>query len=240
MAKSRKAAKKASKKAQTESVAKLAHEFRSRLTVIQGAVDNVLAGVFGELNNEQKKNLQVALGGVERLSNLVEDFLASFSTGDGRVPIRMENISLGKLIKRSIESIEALAYREGITVEARLPRKRIDVRCDRAKVEQVFLNLFRNSIKFTPRGGSITVSARENGDEVEISVSDNGVGIPEDRLPELFSRPYPDGSKRGGDYRTSGLGLVIVGEILEAHGCDIDIESNLGEGTTFTFTLPKV
>lgn len=221
-----------------ETVAKMAHEFRSRLAVVQGSVDNVLAGVFGRLNNEQKKNLQIAMASVERLSTLVEDFLATFDSAEGKIPIHLEKTSLNTLVRHSIESVESLAYREGITVTAQLPEKRVEIYCDRAKIEQVLLNLFRNSIKFTPRGGVIEVTARDRGGEAEVSVADTGVGIPEEKFGGLFSR-RPARASGGGSFRTSGLGLVIVKEILDAHKCGISVKSRLGEGTTFTFNLPK-
>jgi len=223
-----------------ETAAKLAHEFRTRLAIISGAVDNVLAGVFGNLNEEQKKNLQIAIAGVDRLTKLVEDFMAAVHKTGGRVPLHRENVSLSSLMRHTIEGMETIAYREGVTINARIPHKRIEVNCDRAKIEQVFINLFRNAIKFTPRGGNISAEARDTGNMVEISINDTGVGIPKEKIPLLFHNPAPGKMPLpNGGFRTSGLGLVIVKEILDAHGSTISVKSALGEGSTFTFTLPK-
>ncbi|MEW6203053.1 MAG: HAMP domain-containing sensor histidine kinase [bacterium] len=225
---------------QNESAAKLAHEFRTRLAIINSAVDNVIAGIFGELSDEQKKNLQIAVDAVERLTKLVEDFMAAVHKTGGRIPLNREHLSINSLIKHTMEGMEPLAYKEGIAIKASIPRKRIEVNCDRAKIEQVFINLFRNAIKFTSRGGTITVTAQDKGDRAEISIKDTGMGIPKEKIPLLFRHPAT-GRKPlpNGGFRTSGLGLVIVKEILDAHGSTISVSSQLGEGSTFAFTLPK-
>ncbi|MEW5946452.1 MAG: ATP-binding protein [bacterium] len=222
-----------------DSAAKLAHEFRTRLAVIRGAVDNVLVGIFGSLTDEQRKNLQVAADGAERLSKLVEDFMAMFGSGGKGMVLNKERVVLSKLIRRAIQSIEPLAYKEGISITMHVPRRKIEVYCDPARIEQVLLNLFRNSVKFTSRGGSVELTARDMGRRVEVRVADTGVGIPKEKIHEIFTRVEPAETAGGGGFRTSGLGLVIVKDILDAHGTQIKVESALGKGSTFTFALPK-
>ncbi len=113
-----------------------------------------------------------------------------------------------------------------------LPR----VPADEARMEQVLVNLIHNAIKFTPSGGRITVSARAEGDKLVVSVSDTGVGIPEDDLPRVFERFYKaDRSRAGGG---TGLGLAIAKHVVEAHGGRIWVESVEGRGATFRFTIP--
>lgn len=221
------------------SVPKLAHELRTRLAIIKGAIDNVTDGIFGSLNQEQKKSLLIASEGVERMRELVEDLMASLAPGHAQMRINREIVSITDIVRRSVESMQSIAYKEGIKLTSKLPKRHVMVFCDPVKIEQVLLNLLRNSIKFTSRGGLVSIGAEENGSQVEIGVRDNGVGIPDDKLAGLFDgeQAFQTPTKDGG-YRTSGLGLIIVKDILEAHGTSINVESEIGKGTIFKFCLP--
>ena len=222
------------------SVPKLAHEFRTRLAVIKGAIDNVTDGVFGDVNPGQKKSLIIAAEGVERMSELVEDLMASLAPGRAQIRINRENVPIAEIVNHAIESIHSLAYKEGINMLAHIPKRAPRVYCDPIKIEQVLLNLFRNSIKFTPRGGTITIRIRAKNGDVEVVVSDSGVGMPRAKLATLFDAPSPDRLRtEDGGYRTSGLGLIIVKDILDAHGSEISVKSEISVGTSFTFTLPR-
>jgi signal transduction histidine kinase len=222
------------------SVPKLAHEFRTRLAVIKGALDNVTDGVFGKLNPEQKKSLLIAGEGVERMSELVEDLMASLAPGRARMRINRAAASIEDIVRHAVESINSLAYKEGISITARMPKTLPMVFCDPVKIEQVLLNLFRNSIKFTSRGGTVTVSVKPRGSLIEVNVSDTGVGIPERKLARLFDSEALNRFRTAdGGYRTSGLGLIIVKDILDAHNSPISVKSEIGKGTNISFTLPK-
>lgn len=222
------------------SIPKLAHELRARIAVIHGAVDNVVDGVFGEIHEEQKKSLLLALNGVDRMTQMIEDMMSNYTTGRLGMSLNWERIALAPLIERVVDGMTGMAYKEGISVRSDLPSRLPAVVCDPAKIEQVLLNLLRNALKFTSRGGRVRVSARERKDFVEIAVADNGVGIPAAKLKTLFDekRVEQDLASRGGR-RTSGLGLVIVKEILDAHGMDIQVNSEIGKGSTFVFQLPR-
>lgn len=225
---------------QESSVPKLAHEFRTRLAVIKGALDNTIDGVFGKLNPGQKKSLSIAAEGVERMSELVEDLMASLAPGRARIRINREKTQIEDIMRHAIESIHSLAYKEGINLLAHVPRNAPAVFCDPIKIEQVLLNLFRNAIKFTPRGGTITINVRAKNSHIEVVVCDTGAGIPRDKLNALFSdRELAVLRTADGGYRTSGIGLIIVKDILDAHDSNITVKSELGKGTTITFTLPK-
>lgn len=225
---------------QESSVPKLAHEFRTRLAVIKGALDNTIDGVFGKLNPGQKKSLYIASEGVERMSELVEDLMASLAPGRAHIRINREKAQIEDIARHAIESIHSLAYKEGINLLAHVPRNAPSVFCDPIKIEQVLLNLFRNAIKFTPRGGTITINVREKNSHVEVVVHDTGAGIPAKKLESLFAdRELAVLRTADGGYRTSGIGLIIVKDILDAHDSNITVKSELGKGTTITFTLPK-
>lgn len=224
------------------SVPKLAHEFRTRLTIMQGALDNVIDGIFGELNKDQEKHLCLVVESVDRMMELVEDLMESISSRAGKMRLNFVDTPIQSVVRRSVDSMRSEAYKEGITLIADVIDESIIVSCDPAKIEQVLINLLRNSIKFTSRGGSIAIKAREKKETVAISVIDSGVGIPEEKLERICSIPdHLDELKdANGGFRSSGLGLIIVREIIDAHNGDIKIESEIGKGTTFTFILKKV
>ncbi len=220
-------------------VPKLAHEFRTRLAIIKGSIDNVADGIFGKLNSEQGKSLLIASEGVERMRELVEDLMASFATGHDRIRLNREIVDIMEKIEHAVESMQSIAYKEGIKLTVSLPKNLPPVYCDPVRIEQVLLNFLRNSMKFTSRGGLVNVSAADFGDSVEVSVSDNGVGIPEEKLANLFDQQQADKFRtKNGGYRTSGLGLLIVKDILDAHGSHVSVKSKIGKGTVFKFALP--
>ena len=142
------------------------------------------------------------------------------------------------LIGRSAERLKPQTERARLSlvieVAAGLPK----VRADRARVEQVLLNLIHNAIKFTPAGGTITISGWIEGDSLAVSVKDTGVGITEDEVPRIFERFYKTDKARRSD--GTGLGLAIAKHIVQAHGGMIGVASKIGEGAMFTFTLPLV
>lgn len=115
----------------------------------------------------------------------------------------------------------------------------LTVRGDKIRIEQIIINIVSNAIKYTPDGGDIRLRLADRGNTVEIAVSDNGVGIPEEDIPHLFERFYRVEKARSSDKGGTGLGLAIAREFAEAHGGTISVESRVSEGTTFTVTLPK-
>lgn len=223
------------------SVPKLAHEFRTRLTIMQGALDNVIDGIFGPLKEDQEKHLCLVVESVDRMMELVEDLMSSFSGRTGKMRLNFVDIPIQSVVRRAVDSMRTETYKEGITLIADVIDDDVVVRCDPAKIEQVLINLLRNSTKFTSRGGSISIKARDKKDKVSITVIDTGVGIPKEKLEKIVSLPDHLDELRDADggFRSSGLGLIIVREIIDAHGGDIKIESEIGKGTSFTFILNK-
>jgi two-component system phosphate regulon sensor histidine kinase PhoR len=145
-------------------------------------------------------------------------------------------VELAEIIKQAVERLRAQSDRTGLSIVLDIPDKLPQPSIDRERIEQVLINLIHNAIKFTPPGGSVTIRARQEGQDVLVSVSDTGVGIPADDLPRIFERFYKsDKSRSGGG---TGLGLAIAKHIIEAHGGRIWAESVEGKGSTFHFTLP--
>ncbi|MFC1474480.1 sensor histidine kinase [bacterium] len=223
------------------SVPKIAHEFRTRLSIMRGALENVLDGIFGPLGGEQDKQLRLANDSVERMSELVEDLMESFSDRAGTFRVNILDAPLQPIVSHAVEGMRSVAFKEGIAVVAEIPDAPLIARCDPSKIEQVLINLLRNAIKFTSRGGTVTVKAWNEGKTVMVSVTDTGVGIPSDKLKKICSVPgdIKELKDAGGDFRISGLGLIIVREIIDAHKGEIKVVSEIGKGTTFTFTLQK-
>ena len=218
-----------------EFVANVSHELRTPLASIRAVVETLEAGaiddpvVAGDF-------LRRIVGEVDRLVLLVDELLDLARLESGRVQLRLDEVDPAGVLTTGVERLRAQVERARLglelEVEPGLPR----VSLDRARIEQVLLNLIHNAIKFTPPGGRIEVGARLDGDALVVSVRDNGIGVPPSELPRLFERFYKaDKSRRS---EGTGLGLAIAKHIVLAHNGAIWAESALGEGATFFFSLP--
>jgi two-component system, sensor histidine kinase and response regulator len=179
-----------------------------------------------------RRQLEIIRRTAERMDRLIADLLdvSRLEAGYFSVDARPEDAA--SLVLEARDQLGSMAQANGITLEVDVERGHAQVRADRNRVLQVFSNLIGNAIKFTPEGGSITVSAAEQDDHVRFAVTDTGVGIAPDDLPRIFER-FWYGPEKGG----SGLGLAIARGIVDAHGGSITAESE-GQGSTFSFTLP--
>ncbi len=215
--------------------ANISHELRLPIasvkalaeTLAQGAIDDpaVAKEFLGQINAE-----------TDRLAQMVQELGDLSRIESGQSPPVKRNISIGEVVKRAVERIKPQADRAGLSIKIDIASDLPPVAADRDRIEQVLVNLLHNSIKFTPSGGGITISAVSSGDFLQVSVSDTGVGISADDLPRIFERFYKaDRARSGGG---TGLGLAIVKHIIEAHGGKVWAQSVEGKGATFTFTLP--
>jgi two-component system phosphate regulon sensor histidine kinase PhoR len=196
-------------------------------TLEAGAVDDPdVAGDF----------LRRIVGEVDRLAALVDELLDLARLETGRVTLRLEALDPADLIGRAAERLRPQLDRARLRLELDLPLDLPSVRADRARVEQVVLNLLHNAIKFTPPGGEIAIQAVPDGERLRVAVRDSGVGVDPEELPRLFERFYKADKARRSD--GTGLGLAIAKYIVQAHGGLIWAESTTGQGATFTFTLP--
>jgi signal transduction histidine kinase len=172
------------------------------------------------------------------MSRLIQDLLDVSTIEVGKLSVERRAEQVGPIVRQALAIVGPQAQQRGVQLAAALPDDVPAVHGDAARLVQVLTNLLGNSLKYTERGGSVTVAAAAEGDEVVITVRDTGCGIPPEQLPRVFERYYT--RKRGASKSGSGLGLSIARGIMEAHGGRIWVESAVGEGTTFFVALPSV
>lgn len=225
----------------SESISKISHELRTRLSAIKGSIENVLDGILGEVASEQRRFLSIAVESVDKLTQLVEDLLNSLKGKDGKISIRKKWVDINDIVKSSINSVRAIAQKEKIKLFDNTKNKNFRVYCDPDKIEQVIFNLLENAIKYTKPSGSVKVDIDDFPQYLELSVTDTGIGIPHDKLKKLSQRQSDKKITFAGKEETkrSGLGLVIIREILEAHGSNLKVESTHGKGSKFSFNILK-
>ncbi len=218
-----------------EFVANVSHELRTPLASIRAMVETLEAGAIDdhEMANEF---LQRIIGEVDRLAALVDDLLDLGRLESGRVHHRLEPLDPRDLLTRAAERLRPQTERARLNLVIDVPSGLPAVLAERSRIEQVMLNLVHNAIKFTDAGGTIAVRAHVADDMLVTEVSDTGAGIPEEELSRLFERFYKADKARRSE--GTGLGLAIAKHIVLAHDGDIHVESELGRGSTFSFTLP--
>ncbi|WP_319509118.1 PAS domain S-box protein [uncultured Methanolobus sp.] len=226
-------------RAKTEFIANMSHELRTPLNSIIGFSDVLLEQMFGELNNEQEKYLGHILGSGRQLLGIINSILDISKIENGEVELYYENINIVDLIRETIKILKPLATQKNINIDVQ--DMSITGICELGKnqMSQVLYNLIGNAIKFTPQNGSISVSIIENEDTFEVSVSDSGIGIPEEHMEEIFLPFRQLESHASRRYGGTGLGLALVKEFIEMHGGDINVKSESGKGSNFIFTIPK-
>jgi two-component system, NtrC family, sensor histidine kinase KinB len=220
----------------SDMVSTVSHELKTPLTSVQMAVHLLLEEVVGPLNAKQIELLLAARQDADRILAMINDLLDLTRIEQGRVKLDLEPVSVGALLSEAATRMRPQADDAGLALEADGAAPDVSVMVDRDRIGHVFDNLIGNAIQHTPRGGSIRLSARPEGEDVQVEVRDTGKGISGEHLPHLFEKFYriPGESPAGG----AGLGLAIVREIITAHGGRIDVASRPGKGTSFTFSLP--
>ncbi len=220
-----------------ELIQNVSHELRTPLTFIMGYVQLLMEEELGSLTGTQRRSLDVVARKTEHLAQLVEDFITLEMVSPET--LEMAPVGLEQLARTALEVSRPTAVVAGITLREEIPENPPLVLADPSRVSQVFDNLLANAIKFSFEGGVVTVRLVEEEDCLRAEVSDTGIGIPAEKSSRLFERFYQvDGSSRR-RYKGAGLGLAIVKRIVEAHGGQVGVESEVGEGSTFYFTLPK-
>ncbi len=216
----------------------MSHELRTPLTSIKEGVSLLLDGVGGPLSDRQEKLLRILAEESERLISLVNSLLDLSKMEAGMMAYAFEPVPLAPLIDKVMIELGPLIESKGIKLETRIGDGLPAPRADGGRILQALRNLVGNAVKFTPEGGQVTVSARHGNGTVEISVADTGPGIPTENLTTIFEK-YQQATSTG-SYRIegTGLGLALVKHIVTSHGGKVWAESELGQGSRFTFVLP--
>lgn len=220
----------------SEFLSTVSHELRTPLTSIRGYAELLLEEDLGPVPPEQKECLTVIRDNSLQLSGLISDLLEMEKLQQGQVRLHLGMVDLHAVLQRSVRSAEPLARQKGLSLTlegAPLPL----IRGDEGRLVQVMDNLISNGIKYTKEGW-VRVSARPLGDQVEIQVADTGIGIGPEGLERLFTRFYRIDNAYTREVGGVGLGLVITKELVERHGGQIKVDSEVGKGTTFTVRLP--
>ncbi len=235
----KKAEKKAKKTMEIESqfISTVSHELRTPLGCIKEGVDIVLDGVVGKINNKQKDFLNLAKRNVDRLSDLVDDILDLQKLGAGRTKLDMQENDITRVLVEAYKTMASSAKKKGVDFSLKLEDNLPKTRFDSDKVIQVLTNLLSNAIKFTPEHGQVSVCAQHESEELVIRVSDTGMGIPKKDLPKIFDKFYRV-YRPGKQIQGTGLGLAIVKKIVMMHSGRVEVETEVGQGTTFTVFLP--
>jgi signal transduction histidine kinase len=222
-----------------EFLALTTHDLRSPLTVISGVISFFTSGRLGELSPEQKNMVGMMERNTQNLIELVNDLLDAAKLESGSLQLELAPTDLRPLIHEICEPLEPLAGEKGLTLTQELPAELpLVVRADRAKLRRVIVNLLSNALKFTPKGGRVTVRAEQFEEGVRISVADTGVGIAAADIPFLFDKYEQARHRATRGEKGTGLGLYITRQLVELHGGEIHVESEVGRGSTFSFTLP--
>lgn len=211
----------------------VAHDLRNPLNTISMATTMLIEDPVPEA--ARISSLRIIQRSGERMNRLIQDLLSVTTIEAGRLSIAPQKMLVPELLRESLETLGPIAKEKSITLTVNGADDLPPVRADHARVLQVIGNLVGNAIKFTPAGGSITVSAIRADGKVQCSVADTGPGIPAGQIPRLFGKFWQ--AKRG-DGRGVGLGLAIARGIVEAHGGTIEVQSEVGKGSVFTFMLP--
>lgn len=214
----------------------VSHELRSPLGIIYGHAELLASESLGPLNDEQRQSSEIIMRRVLMLTNLVDDLTALLAAETQE--LRREEIDTIMLVYSLLADYRMRADDLGVRLEAEIEEPMPWIRGDSTHLRRVFDNLVSNAFKFTPAGGSIILRLKAVGEDVMIEVADSGEGIPESQLGRIFERFYQveGGSKRR--HKGTGLGLALVKEIVEAHRGTVTVASQVGQGTTFTITIP--
>jgi PAS domain S-box-containing protein len=228
----------AANRAKAEFLAAMSHELRTPLNAIGGYVDLISLGIRGPVTEQQIDDLKRIRRSQQHLLGIINDLLNFSRIEAGRLTYEFAQVPLGDILESVAAMVEPMAF--GKTITMNWPKNvRSDVYTDRAKAEQILLNLLTNAIKFTGDGGQIDVTCKVGREHTSIQVKDTGVGIPQDKLENIFEPFVQIGRTHTSLHEGTGLGLAISRDLAHALAGDLSVESEPGSGSTFTLVLPR-
>jgi signal transduction histidine kinase len=224
----------------SEFLANMSHELRTPLNAIIGFSEVLLERMFGELNDKQDDYLKDIFSSGKHLLSLINDILDLSKIEAGRMELEVDSFDVPAALDNALTLVRERAQRHGIGLQLQVAPEVGEMRADERKFKQILLNLLTNAVKFTPDGGKVQVRARwRDGDGLEVAVSDTGIGIAKDDQAAVFEEFRQVGRHYTNKQEGTGLGLALTKRFVELHGGTLTLESELGKGSTFTFTLPS-
>ena len=218
-------------------VANVSHEFKTPLTAIQGFAETLLAGALDDPQNRHRF-LEIILEHSRRLARLTDDLLRLSQMDADRLGLEIQRVGVSQFVESCVETAQRPAAERDLRVSVNLSSRLPDIAADRRRLAEVLQNLLDNAIQYTPPGGQIMLSAAAGNGEVTFTVSDTGIGIPQADQPRIFERFYRVDVARSREVGGTGLGLAIARHLVEVHGGRIWVESEVGQGSQFHFTVP--
>jgi two-component system, OmpR family, phosphate regulon sensor histidine kinase PhoR len=219
-------------------VANVSHEFKTPLTAIQGFAETLLAGALDDPQN-RVRFLEIILEHSRRLARLTDDLLKLSQMDADRLGLEMRRVSVSQFVESCVETAKRPAAEKDLRLSVNLQERLPDIAADRRRLAEVLQNLLDNAIQYTPPGGQIMISASADATEVTFTVSDTGIGIPQADQPRIFERFYRVDAARSREVGGTGLGLAIAKHLVEVHGGRLWVESEIGQGSQFYFTVPN-
>ncbi|MEA2040654.1 MAG: ATP-binding protein [Thermodesulfobacteriota bacterium] len=225
-------------KVRVDFVANVTHEIKTPLTAILGFIETLEQGAISD-EETAGKFLRIIHKHARRLNRLVDDLLVISDIELGEMKFYFESVSINGIMENTLPVIDSKASKKGITLEKDLPDNLLPIKADRDRLTQIFLNVLDNAVKFTPESGKISIHALDDQKgNVKVEISDTGVGIPKHEIYRLGERFYRVDKARSRELGGTGLGLSIVKHLMIAHKGRVEIQSQLGRGTTVTLIFP--
>jgi len=224
----------------SEFISTASHELRTPLTVINSYIEMFEEGMLGELTDTQREKIQIIRSQTDHMIRLVEDMLDTSRLESRKLKIHKSSIKIEEIAMKVLEELSRLAGLKEQTVSLATEGNLSEIEGDERRIKQVFNNLLTNAIKYTPNKGKINVLIKGEPGQVRVLISDDGIGIAKKDQDKIFQKFFTGGSSLTRESGRMGLGLAIAKGIVEAHDGSIWVESEIGKGSTFVFTLPKI
>lgn len=221
-----------------ELITNISHDLRTPLASLQSAIETLQMKGDALAPEDKRRYLDLAHKHSQRLGRLITDLFDLTTLESADRQLRMEPFSMAELVQDVAQKFRPMAEEKGLSLELDIPLNASPVRGDIGLIERVLANLTENAIKYTPRGGRVTLGVEGGNGRITARVSDTGIGIPAEDLARVFERSYRVGKERGGGPDGAGLGLAIAQRIIELHHGHLAVDSSTGSGSTFSFDLP--